>query len=698
MENPKLFVSLRVLAGLFIVFCFASVGQASVAENTAVSVQSQLQAVDKQLEKLSVYEFGQSREPLIELASIVQKSHDSPELLKKIEKRFLVFLCADKTLAGKQFVCRQLRLIGTKESVPTLTVMLTDPKTSDMVRYALERIQDPAADEALCYSLGKTSGKMKVGVINSLGERGDTGSVTPLSELLSDPDKEIAQAAAAALGKIADQPAAAKLSEALKQSSGDWHAVLADACLVCANKFAASGNKSAALAIYKELYVPAEPMQIRSAAMEGMIAAEPEKAVGLVVDVLKGSDPAMQAEAISFTRQIPGKEMTQALAAEMPNLSPAGQVQLLSALADRKDTAALPVVVTAAKAPQEEVRIAAFKAMASLGDASTVVLLAQTAAVADGNESQAARESLCLLNSPGVNEAIVENISKADPKIKIELIRSLGQRNMRQATKILLNTAQDPNDKVRLESIKALRDIAGPPYIPMLVGILINAKSEAEITEAEKTVVAVSHKSVGESIGAIAVLNVIGSVEDVNVRCAMLRILGDAGDSNSLAVLQKALKDDNAEVQTAAIRALGDWPSAVPADDLLKAAQTSGDQTRQTLALRGYVHLVGLDSGRSAEETVKMYGQAMKLAVNIDEKKTILSALANVKAIESLNMVTAYLDDETLQREAAAALVKIAQDTIKSEPDKTKAVLKKILETTKSDSLRKQVQKLIDGQ
>ncbi|MFA5238991.1 MAG: HEAT repeat domain-containing protein [Phycisphaerae bacterium] len=698
MKNSGLFISQKITAGLFIVLCFALSGPALSAENTAASVQSQLQAVDKQLEKLSSYEFGQSREPLIELASIVQKSHDSPELIKKIEKRFLVFLCADKTLAGKQFVCRQLSLIGTKESIPTLTVMLTNPDTSDMVRYALERIQDPAADEALCYSLKKTSGKIKIGVINSLGERGDEMSVTPISQLLSDPDKEIAQAAAAALGKISGQAAAAKLGNALKQSSGDWHTVLAEAYLMCANKFAASGNKTAAMDIYKELYVPAEPTQIRSAAMEGMIAAEPEKAVGLVVEVLKGDDTAMQAEAISFTRQIPGKEMTQALAAKMPNLSAAGQVQVLSALAYRKDTSVLPVVVTAAKAPQEEVRIAALKAMASLGDASTVVLLAQTAAAAAEAESQTARESLCLLNGAGVNEAIVENVSKAESKIKVELIRSIAQRNMHKALETLLKTAQDPDDKVRLASIKALGDIAEPANVPELVNVLINAKNAAEQAEAEKAVVAISHKSDDTSASTSAVLKVINSVKNVNLQCAMLRILGGLGDNSALGELRKALKDDNADVQTTAIRALGDWPSDAPAADLLKAAQSSSDQVRRTLALRGYIRLIGLESTRSAKETVKMYDQAMKLAVNIDEKKTILSALANVKAVESLEMAAVYLDDETLQKEAGSALVKIAQDTIKSEPDKTKAVLKKILETTKSDSLRKQLQKLIDEQ
>jgi HEAT repeat protein/type 1 glutamine amidotransferase len=660
------------------------------------SAAPQMQALGELLGKIAAYEFGQSRENLTKLTDIIRQSYDSTQVLKQFEKRLLEFLRSDATLASKQFICKQLSIIGTEEAVPTLVAMLTQPATSDMARYALERIPGTAVDEALRNVLDKTSGKVKVGIINSLGERGDEAAVMPLSKLLGDTDKEVAQAAVAALGKIAGPTAAMELGNALKQASGDWHVVLADAYLKCADKFVASGNKNAAIAIYKELYIPTEPTPIRSAALAGIVATAPEEAVKLVVEVLKGNEPAMQAVAISLVRQIPGTEATQAVVAELPNLSVAGQVQLLSALADRGDPIALPAVVTAAKAPDEAVRIAALKTLASLGNTSTAILLAQTAAVTKGTERQTARESLYRLSNSMVDRTIVEYISQADPKVKVELIRSIGQRNIREALQTLLKTTQDPDINVRLESIKVLRDIAEPTHLPALVNILINTKSEAELREAEKTVVSIARKSVGENAATTAVLDVIDSVKDIKVRCALLRTLGGVGDSRALGVLRTALKDGNGEVQTAATRALSDWPNAEPIADLLKVAQTSDNETHRVLALRGYVRLIGLDSNRSAKETIKMYSQAMKLAANADEKKMVLSALANIKEIESLKMAAAYLDNEALQEEAGAAVVKIAESTLKSNPDKTKAVLEKVLKTTKSNSLREQAQELIN--
>jgi hypothetical protein len=175
-----------------------------------------------------------------------------------------------------------------------------------------------------------------------------------------------------------------------------------------------------------------------------------------------------------------------------------------------------------------------------------------------------------------------------------------------------------------------------------------------------------------------------------------VEILGSIGDANSLSALRTSLSDDNAEVQTAAVRALSNWPNTAPAADLLKVAKSSSSQTNRTLALRGYVRLVGLDSNRPAEETVKMLSDAFVLAANADEKKLVLSALANVKGIESLNMAASYLDDPALQQEAAAAVVKIAESAIKTNPDQTKAVLQKVIATTKSIPLREKAQQFIN--
>jgi len=426
------------------------------------------------------------------------------------------------------------------------------------------------------------------------------------------------------------------------------------------------------------------------------IAFGQQEAIDIVIEALKSNDPAMQAGAIALVRDIPGKEITEALAKELPNLPAAGQVQLLSAFADRADATALPAVIKASQSADESVRIAALKAVGQLGDASSVSLLSGRAAQSSGEEQKAARESLYRLRGQQVDQAILAAIPTAQPDVKIELIQSVGQRNILPGIPVLLKTAADGDTKVQRESFKVLKTVADEKFLPVLVELLIKTKSESVRGEAEKTVAAVAHKIQQKDRQAQAVLAALAQVVDIEARCSLLSVLGKIGDNSALPELRKALASDNAKIQDAAIRALSDWPNPAPVDDLLKVAKTSSNQVHRILALRGFVRLLGLETGRPAEQMIKLYQQAMELAPDVPEKRKVLSGLANTKSLAALEMAATCLEDSALQQEAEIAVVKIAEGIYGSYPDKTKEVLGKILQTSKSDSLREQGQNVIN--
>jgi len=147
---------------------------------------------------------------------------------------------------------------------------------------------------------------------------------------------------------------------------------------ICARKFIIC-----ALVIYALMFFVAESQAAGS--------EEPnQKAIEIVLDILKSDEQEMHAVAIAMVKEIPGVDITKALARELPNLPAISQVRLLSALADRGDRTALPAVVEATKVTDESVRIAALKALGQLGDASNTMLLVQTAAATTGAEQKAA--------------------------------------------------------------------------------------------------------------------------------------------------------------------------------------------------------------------------------------------------------------------------------------------------------------------
>jgi HEAT repeat protein len=419
------------------------------------------------------------------------------------------------------------------------------------------------------------------------------------------------------------------------------------------------------------------------------------EAINIVLGILRSDDQDMQAAAIAMVKEMPGTEVTKALAKELPNLSAKSQVQLLSALGDRGDVAARPAVVTAVKSEDQSVRIAALRALGQLGDDSDVELLSQAAAGSTGDEQKAARDSLYRLRGPNVDKIILTSIPKADAKTKVELISSVGKRNITAGVSTLLETATDSDRKVRIESLRVLKVVAGPEQLPALVELLVNAKGPSDRTEAQKTIAAIAHRIEDKNRQAESVLAALPSVKETTPRCSLLNVLGRIGDNSALPVLTAALKDENVEIQTEAIRALADWPTPELLNELLKVAEGSDNKVHRILALRGFIRLLGLASARPADQTIEMYKKAMSLAPDAGEKKKVLSGLANMKSLAALDMAAGYLEDEALSVEAGAAVINIAGGVYADYPEQAKDMLNRVIKTTKSDSLSQQARELI---
>jgi hypothetical protein len=228
------------------------------------------EALDKAFEALKTYDWGNDRGVLKPIDDAVVASHGDAEARKALEGRLAEVLKTDAPRAAKDYVCRKLSLVGGEGCVPTVAGLLTNAELSHMARYALERIPCDCAVDAMRDAMGKVQGKLKVGMINSLGVRRDAKATGALVGLLKDSDKEVADAAAAALGKIGS-PEAAKALQALPESLA-----VADALLACAEQLLADGKKADAMLIYTKL-AKSEIKHVKLAATRGMLAATGQK-------------------------------------------------------------------------------------------------------------------------------------------------------------------------------------------------------------------------------------------------------------------------------------------------------------------------------------------------------------------------------------------------------------------------------------
>jgi len=141
--------------------------------------------VQNSLKLIPSFRFGDSRAALTEVETFIRSTNDI-EKRAWLENEFVRILNSDVTYDCIDFICRQLRVIGTDISIPVLEKLLLDNKTSDMACYALLPNSSPAAGKALRDALKKTTGKARIGIIYSLGERKDHECVDELVSLIFD--------------------------------------------------------------------------------------------------------------------------------------------------------------------------------------------------------------------------------------------------------------------------------------------------------------------------------------------------------------------------------------------------------------------------------------------------------------------------------------------------------------------------------
>ncbi|MFM7291090.1 MAG: hypothetical protein ACKO6B_07655 [Planctomycetia bacterium] len=209
-------------------------------------------SLDKPLEVLKAFDWGGDTSAFQPIDDAVIAAHGDSAARADLEKRLAALLAAPTSRAAKEYVCRKLSLIGTAASVPSLAALLPEKDHSHMARYALERIPAPEAAEALRKALGSLQGDLKIGMISSLGGRGDAAAVPLLAALLAG-ESRTAVAAADALGRIQAPEALQALAGAGAVADAAAAAAIFDARLAGAERLLRQGKRSEATAIYKSL-------------------------------------------------------------------------------------------------------------------------------------------------------------------------------------------------------------------------------------------------------------------------------------------------------------------------------------------------------------------------------------------------------------------------------------------------------------
>ncbi len=648
--------------------------------------------LDADLKAIAKYRFGQSRVGLARIETWVRHAATRASLRKALAAKMSAMLGSDATPDCKQFLCGQLSLIGSAAEVPILAGLLGDKELSLAARSALERIPDEAAPAALRKAMAGAQGPSLIGLVNTLGERRDASSVAVIARHLGSKDPAVAGAAIEALGKIGGSAAAKALSgveAALPERLGP---IRDDALLRCAEGLAGSGRTDEAEKIYRALSARDRLARVRAAALVGLVTCKKDKGQEVLLAALTRRDRALQSAAVRCIPTVPGSALTKALADKLPTLSPVVQVQVVVALGRRADKVALPAVAKAVETDHREVRRAALTALGQLGDASTIPLLAGLAAKSSGSEQRIIRHSLAQLRGEGLDAAMVDLIARSTPPVQIELITALSARNARSAVPALLRSAEAADPKVRAEAIKALGVLGNTQACSALIGLLGKKALAADDRRGiESALVAICRRRGGADVAAAPIVAAMSGATMPQQR-SLLRVLSVLGGDKALQAVLAAADAGQADIRTAAINALADWPDAAPLEALLDIARLgkSGDAARTALALRGFGRLTGKAKGRKPGDMTQLFAKALSLAKRAETKRALLGRLGSVVSPAAMKLAVANLSDAAVVNDAGLAAVRIAKTIWRSHRAEVKSALTRVLAVCKAPAVRQQ--------
>jgi HEAT repeat protein len=429
-------------------------------------------------------------------------------------------------------------------------------------------------------------------------------------------------------------------------------------------------------------------------------AAEPPEAVKMVIDLVRRDDPGFRGIGLDRIRHgLRGEAATVEVASLLATAPPARQIELIGALADRGDNAAVPAVAAILNASQDAaVRSEALQALGAIGGATEVAVLTRSLAAADP-EKTAALRALVDIRGVDVGRQLVAAATSGDPAVRVTCIEILAERRERAAVPDLIGIACDADNAARAAALRGLARFGGPTDVEGLVRALLKSPPGVVRDEATKAVVAVCTATIGNAEAAKTFLARFQAAGDAD-RELLLPALSRIGGPGALDVVDGLIAAADPARRKLGLLALSRWPDATVAPRLLDLIAKTQDPEERDLLLGALIRIAPLpDNKLDDSKKLGLLQKAMTLCQKPEDRARVLERANAIRTVETFRFVLPYLDDPQLAEPACLSIVELAhhqnlRDAHK--PEFAKA-LDKVIATTKNPELVERANRYKEG-
>ena len=413
---------------------------------------------------------------------------------------------------------------------------------------ALGRIGDARGVEPLVRLLHEDERDLLGAAIGALARLGDGRAFEPLIALLGDADLAVRQGAIGALNSIGHP----EMSDRIRTLLEDTDFRVRESAVKIAGYF---GYPTCADALLDRCLDTDET--VRAAALEHVAFLDDERCLPVLTAAIERDTPRARAAAAQALAHVESREALAVLRRAIDDPDPWVRYFSVTSLGRHGDRLSLPRLERmAAEDGAHHVRIAAIGAIGDVGIASDDAAVPMLAAFADASDDElavAAVRALGSVEAPSALEALRHALAAVQPGRRAAAAQALARRGGAPAIELLQWTAAADSDPdvmraaiAGLSRIGAGASASAGPAVAALAAVAGEPSRRADAIAALARVPVDAIRRVGDCL----------SSRDPSVRRAVVEALGRLTHPNASAYVMTALTDGDASVRQLAVTVL----------------------------------------------------------------------------------------------------------------------------------------------
>lgn len=565
----------------------------------------------------------------------------------------------EQTLAGKlaveqkAFLLSMLQSCARSSSIPVVSSFLTHPLLNDPATRTLITIGGDAAGNALFSALPRAKGRNKIDIIQALGELRWQSAAEALMKCAE--EASLKAASLSALARIGYLPAGSLINQA-----GQQDAQFTADYLVFARQVGETGHPEKMNAICQQIFQNEKGHFTSQSQLAALSLLVEKNGVGALLPIVPNfpqKDKKTRKAILRMAGDVKDSVLVQKWIEVIKIAEPEVQAEIITLLGQQSARQAVPLLLKKLKTGTGETKAAAIAAITKvLAEKAGPHLIEVLQDTTNANERNAVKQALLRLPDSAFVPAVRQYFTGLPAVSKIILIEVLDQRNIQETLPLVLGQIDSPDKDLRNAALKALKNFAGDAELPTLISHLAQAEKSAEIRATQNAIAAVVQKVRDKKA---AHQSLIQAYDDFTApeKIKMFPVFKKLGGRRWLQFVLKAM--ENNELRDKAIRTLVEWPDVSALEALIVLAQSKAEEKYRILAIRGALQILR-ENKMGEQRALELYQQLMQAAERAEEKRNILASLAQVKTKPAIKYAAQFLDNESLNYEAALAITQMA--------------------------------------